>query len=265
MRNDPPDGTRAAIGVFSIRLVAAAVLVSITALMAPSHMLAVGNTLSNGSVDPTTGTIATVFAFQVDYTSPQGFDAASLWADVAGTTVGLVLVSGVADDGTFSGSSSLPAGSWPVTFRADAIQGSDPTLAGPTLTVIDPNATPPPTPVPPPAPPTNPPPTPAPTPPPDLPAPTLPPSETVAPGVSTPSTPGASSATSPATSGQPSSAPMASGVQGRSPEPSAGEPDPSGRSGNPWLFVGGGMSAMGAAILAGHWAGRRRRRRPTRP
>lgn len=280
MRWDGPGGTRAARGAPSVRrvnqLLPGALVAAIAVLVTPAQMLAAGNVLSNGSVTPTSGTVATTFAFAVDYASGQGFAATAVWAEVAGTTVTLALVSGSADDGTFSGSSSLPAGSWPVTFRADAVQGSDPTLAGPTLTVIDPNATPPPTSTPRPTP--RPSPTPRPTaaptvrpppPPTQGPVPSAPapsPSGTVAPDGTPRQTPGASGSTSATPTGQPSSSAMARSPAS-SPEPSAQEPDPTDDAStiprSPWLLVGSGMSAIGAAILAGQWA-RRRRHRPTR-
>ena len=281
MRCDAPEGALGAIGMSGrrrgIRLASVALLASIAALV-PGPTVAAGNALSGGSVNPTTGTVSTAFVFSVAYTSDQGFAASSVWADVAGTTVTLALVSGTADDGTFRGSSTLPGGSWPVTFRADAVQGSDPTLAGPTVTVIGPTPTASPTPNPTPAPTPRPSRTPRPT---TAPTPAPTPLPTSAPVSSAPSTQpsgagqptgtsspsaGTSSAASATASARPSSTPVASDADASSPEASE-EPDPaedaSAPRGSPWLFVGGGMSAIGAAILARQWA-RRWRHRPAR-
>lgn len=272
------------------RVLAAALMAGVAGFLVPASVGAAANTLSNGLVVPATGTVATPFAFSVQYTSDQGFAAGSVWADVAGATVTLALVSGSADDGTFAGSSTLPAGTWLVTFLADAVQGNDPTLVGPTLTVIDPTATPTPSPSPTaaPTPPPSPPPAPTPKPPrtprpttaptsrptssptslPVASPPTLPPGGLVAPGPTTAQASVPAGAPSADPSGRSSSTPVASGV----PAPATGrvtdEPDPAAdettTSGSPWLFVGGGMSAIGAAILAGNWV-RWRRKRPAGP
>jgi hypothetical protein len=119
------------------------------------------NELSNGWVSPTTGTTSTAFTFSVDYRSDKDFGASSVVAMVAGRSVTLRLASGNASGGTFRGTSTLPAGRWPVSFRAQASQGPSPSLAGPTLVVTAPAPTPPP-PTPKPTPPPPPPPTPAP-------------------------------------------------------------------------------------------------------
>jgi hypothetical protein len=89
------------------------------------------NVLSNGSVTPTSGTTATTFVFTVDYSG----EAASVTASVANRTVTMSLISGQLTNGRFRGTASLPAGSWPVTFHADAERGKDPSLPGPRVTV----------------------------------------------------------------------------------------------------------------------------------
>jgi len=131
------------------------------ALPAPSW--AAQNGLVSPSVSPRTGTPATTFVFSVTY---DGRDpASSVVAIVAGQTVSLALVSGTTTSGAYSGASQLAAGTWTVTFSADASRGNDPTAGGGTVQVNAP--TPIPTPVP----------TPVPTPPPVvvIPAPTPPP------------------------------------------------------------------------------------------
>jgi hypothetical protein len=116
-------------------------------------MGAPGNQLSNATVSPASGTTATSFVFTVRYTSAQGHAATSVRATAASFTVPMSLISGTASDGTFRGVTNLPAGSWPVTFLADAVKGFDPSLVGPTVRVaLAPVPTPVPTPKPAPAP-----------------------------------------------------------------------------------------------------------------
>lgn len=106
------------------------------------------NTLSNGTVSPTSGTTATTFTFTVQYEGA----AASVSVSVSGRTVPMTVVSGTSSNGTFAGWSTLPVGSWPVTFVAVA-KGNPEDLDGPTVTVTS-TATPRPTtaPAPPPTP-----------------------------------------------------------------------------------------------------------------
>jgi len=150
--------------------------------LAPPTLGAPGNQLTQGAVNPTSGTTANSFVFTVQYTSAQGHAATSVAATVASFTVPMSLIAGTVDDGTFQGVTNLPAGSWPVTFLADADRGFDPSLAGPTVTVT---LAPPPTPAPtpPPAPVPVPPPAPPSTPPPTAPA---TPAPSIAPGEATP-------------------------------------------------------------------------------
>lgn len=167
------------------------------------------NQLLSPQVSPRAGTPTTTFVFSVSY---EGRDpASSVVATVAGQTVILGLVSGTTSSGVFSGGSQLPAGTWAVTFVADAARGNDPTASGGTVQVAAP--TPVPTPIPTPVPP----PTPAPTPPPVVvvPAPTPTPPPAGGPGVPAPaSTP----------------TPVAAPIDGQ--EPPAGAPAP-GSSGEP--------------------------------
>jgi hypothetical protein len=120
------------------------------------------NQLSNAWVSPTSGTTATVFTFSVDYRSDKDFAASGVVAAVAGRSVTLTLASGGTASGTFRGTATLPAGRWAVSFQAQASQGPNPTLGGPTVVVTAPAPTPPPA-------------TPKPAPPPAAPNPTPPP------------------------------------------------------------------------------------------
>lgn len=120
----------------------AVLLLSLPQLAGPV-LGAPNNALSNGSVTPGSGTTATTFTFSVQFQSDSGA-AAAVTASVANRTVAMGLVAGQPDNGTFRGSATLPAGSWPVTFEADADRGNNPTLSGPTVTVTS-GATPPPT------------------------------------------------------------------------------------------------------------------------
>jgi hypothetical protein len=112
-------------------------LAVLAALMgAPSPLLAAPpNRLTEPSVTPATGTTLTSFVLSVRYTSDRGTPAQSVLAEVGLVSVTLGLVSGTAVDGVWSGSSLLPPGTWPVTFRAAADQGPQPSVAGPVLRV----------------------------------------------------------------------------------------------------------------------------------
>ncbi|MGH2394585.1 MAG: hypothetical protein ACRDGH_14045, partial [Candidatus Limnocylindria bacterium] len=106
-------------------------LLAVTLLFAVAGpTLAAPNTLSNGTVSPTRGSTATTFTFTVHY---EGAPASATFA-IAGRTVPMTVVSGTTSDGMFAGSTTLPVGSWQVTFVAVA-QGKDDTLRGPTVTV----------------------------------------------------------------------------------------------------------------------------------
>jgi hypothetical protein len=102
---------------------------------APSAVAAAGNSLSNGSVSPSSGTTDTIFQFSVSYSSPQGFAAMAVIVHVANQIIDMVLVAGTDEDGVYQTAAQLPEGSWAVTFEASATQGRSPTLAGPTVTV----------------------------------------------------------------------------------------------------------------------------------
>ena len=268
------------------RLLAASVLLfaGFALRMVVASPVAAANELTNGSVTPALGTTQTSFAFSVDYQTSSPQQAASSVTVIVGpASVGLALTAGTATNGTWTGQSTLPAGTWQVTFVAD-IQGSDPTLVGPTVVVVGPVPTPTPSPVPTPTPTATPPPPPTPTavPTPSPPGPTAAPNPTFGPplpsaaptpsGSATPTpsasrsssarpTPSASaSATDAEESGRPSgggspSRPSASATPADAPRDSAGAT-------NPWLFVGGGLAFLGALILGDQWLLRRSERRP---
>lgn len=118
------------------------------ALMVPAGQAnaAAPNQLFGPTASPTSGGTSTVFTFGVHYV---GAHPATSVTAVAGTrTIALSLTSGSADDGTYAGSSTLPAGTWTITFHAVATKGNSPSVTGPTLTVAAPAATPRPTPAP---------------------------------------------------------------------------------------------------------------------
>lgn len=251
----------------------------------------VENVLSDPSVSPGTGTTQTSFTLSVHYTSSAGQVANRVFAVSSGWSIDLELASGggTTTDGTWVGVRTLPAGTWPVEFRAES-QGRPPVpVAGPTVTVLSPptptpvvtpsaspSASPtavptlPPTPVP-----TA---TPAGTPsPPATPAPT--PRRTASPrptsAVSSSGVPveSASAVTATpagsATEGQSSAGPTASAVESvgtESPSSTASpgpgdEAVPAGSLRGPLLVIGGGLTATGALVLGAQYVRVRHRRR----
>ncbi|HEX9893868.1 MAG TPA: hypothetical protein VGA78_08080, partial [Gemmatimonadales bacterium] len=229
------------------RSYAALLVLALLLVLAPPTLGAPGNQLSEGSVNPVNGTTANSFVFTVRYTSAQGHPATSVSATVSTFTVPMGLIAGTASDGTFQGNTNLPAGSFNVTFLADAQQGFDPSLAGPTVTV---SFAPPPTPAP------TPPPTPVPTPPP-------------APVATPVATPAASAPSSPADGTTPS--PGSSGFIGGVVEtpPPSGQLDPGPAIGGGdvesqlWTLLIGGLIAIGVLTLFGIFLILRDRRRNT--
>ena len=244
-------------------------IVAVSAALPAQSWAAQPNQLAAPSVSPRVGTPATSFVFSVNYEARD--PAASVVAIVGGQTVGLALVSGSTTSGTYSGASELPAGTWTVTFSADAERGNDPTTPGGTVQVDAP--TPVPTPIPAPTAPPPPAPTPAPTPLPVGPiAPTAPTPAPVPGAIGTPppdgaSDPGSSSAPAPSAleehAGTPGGAvfsllPSAEAAAG--PIGATVPEDP--RTSNaalPLLVAGLGLIALVAA--SGLWLGARRRRR----
>ena len=209
-------------------------------LLAPLAVRAADG-LENGTVSPGEGTTATEFTFTVDYTGNNPVPP-EVFAEVAGARVDMppqgVYVPGVIV--TYSAVTTVPAGSWQVTFRADHAPGPSDELEGPTIVVQGP-PTPPPTPAPTPVPTATPRPTPAPTPVPTAtptPSPTPTPRETPGGGIFSPSP-------------TPTDEPSASAT----PEPEI-EPTSAERIGfGPlvMLFIGGTMAGSGAAFLGVHW------------
>jgi hypothetical protein len=100
--------------------------------------------LSNGTVTPTSGTTATLFQFSVRFQSGSE-TATSVSVTVAGTQHPLVRTGGTTANETWTGSFTLPAGSWSVTFRSVSSGGTNPTFVMPGQVVVT-APTPPPTP-----------------------------------------------------------------------------------------------------------------------
>ena len=225
--------------------------------------------LSNGIVAPTSGTTADSFTFSVDYASSDPIQPAqAVWADVGSVTVTLHKVSGTAHDGTWQGTSTLPAGSWPVTFHATTSIDAQPApIDGPIVTVTQ---APIPTPLPTPRPtarptPTPSPPSPGPISPPVFDQPTPPP-DNAASDEPSPSSSGTDAASTQPPTKDPASTPPADedGVPVETPEPSDAAADdavtPPGSMLGTFLIVGGTMSIAGAAVLAHQWVVSRRAR-----
>jgi len=98
------------------------------------------NQLSAPAVSPTKGEVTTTFTFSVHYVGRN--PATSVTVVVGSRTVQLALTAGTASDGTYAGSSRLPAGTWPVTFNAVSTKGNPPTISGGTVTVVGPTPSP---------------------------------------------------------------------------------------------------------------------------
>jgi hypothetical protein len=107
-------------------------------VLAPSSMSAAQpDQLTSGDAQPIIGETATSFVLSVRYTSTSGNPAQSVTAVVAGQTVPLALVAGNAVDGTWRAATSLPTGTWIVTFRATTASGQQPPPTYGALTVAD--------------------------------------------------------------------------------------------------------------------------------
>ena len=113
---------------------------------APSAVLgAPPNRLELPVVAPNAGTTDTAFILTVTYVSPAGNAATSVVASVGGSTISLSRIAGTAAHGTWSATTTLPAGSWSVTFRAATVKGPAPSLNGGTVlvaAVVPPSAAP---------------------------------------------------------------------------------------------------------------------------
>ena len=119
------------------------VLATLAALLgAPSLASAAGNSLSDPSVSPTSGSATTVFTLRVSYS---GRPALAVTVTVAGLPLPMARVSGSAEDGVWSVSTLLPEGTWTPTFSTVTQRGNAPRLTGPTISVGESNATPDPT------------------------------------------------------------------------------------------------------------------------
>ena len=250
--------------------------------------------LSNGSVSPGSGTTATAFTFSVDYNSSNPVrNALSVWAEAGGATIPLALVAGGnTHAGTWRGSSSLPVGSWQVTFHATISADPQPVpIDGPIVTVTLPPPTPTPAPTPPPTP------TPRPTPRPTaVPTPTPPPGATPRPpspppgSTPRPSVPGPQPTSPPGDDDDPTAAPSSSASPSGTGEVLSGTPGPKATPDEnnapaqspeasdpaaaddpaapripllaPFLIVGGAMSVAGAGVLGRQWFVTRRRPNP---
>ena len=140
-------------GAFRRRVGTVALLGGLAAAFtAPADQIsaAAPNQLSNPSVSPTGGTTTTTFVFGVRYIGDH--PATTVIAVVGSRSISLSLTSGSATNGTYAGSSTLPAGTWTVTFVAVATKGNSPNLSGPTITVTGPPPSPSPSPSPSPVP-----------------------------------------------------------------------------------------------------------------
>jgi hypothetical protein len=244
-------------------------------------------TLSNPEAVPAAGTTATTFVLSVHVVATA--DPVSVTAEVSdGSVVGLSLSGGSARNGTYSGSTSLPVGTWAVTFRFDGhgVGSNDATMDLPTPIVVIPGGPPPtpaPTPPPTPVPPT---PTPAATPRPTVGQTSTPrPTPRATPGLGTPvptpppddpaATPGSvTPAAAPSVAPRPVS-PTPGGTL-FSPTPPAGEapslspggsiaPEPTTAGGGigplPWIALGGTLAGSGALVLGRQFALQRPDRR----
>ncbi len=253
------------------QLILVATLLGSVLAMAPMPARAEA-VLTGATVAPGFGTTATSFTFSVDYDSLPAERAEAVWAEVGSVTVTLARVSGSGHNGTWEGSSSLPAGIWPVTFHAIPASGPQPlpiTLPDDITVTPLPTPTPSPTPRPTatPRPPTPPPPGVTPTP-----VPVPPPGATVSPFVPGPQpspppadddpTPTATTdATGSIPSGTPDASPTRTAGETDAPaeSPAARDPTadddvrPRGSLLAPLLFVGGTMSLVGAAVLGRQW------------
>ncbi|HLE58196.1 MAG TPA: hypothetical protein VJA85_00970, partial [Candidatus Limnocylindria bacterium] len=134
-RRSRPSRTQRGVQAVVLVLLGAAMM-----LMSPQHAAAAANRLTTGQVSPTSGTVQTTFSFSVHYTAGDNPPTApiSVVANVGSTVVALSLSAGSAEDGTYSGSSLLPAGNHTVTFVANAAAQNDPTLTLPGQVAVTP-------------------------------------------------------------------------------------------------------------------------------
>ena len=109
----------------------------LTALLgAPASVLGSSpDSLSEGTVSATSGSVSTLFSFGVRYASPAGNAAGSVTVLVAGRTLAMERLSGNAMRGSYSVRTTLPMGSWTPRFLAHPPSGTKPFLDGPRLLV----------------------------------------------------------------------------------------------------------------------------------
>ena len=241
---------------------AASVALGLTLILADASVAAGPTRLNQGTVSPTTGTTTTVFAYSVHYVgnTTLGETAISVTAEASDgsttRTTSLSRISGSTLDGIWTGSTTLPAGSWTVTFHAVGSLGTTPSSTAVSVVVAGPTPTPVPTPVPPP-------PTPRPTARP-TPRPTaVPATATPLPGASVPPapTPFGTTITNPSNSPGDSGTVSSSGAASPSPSASAaGSVSPPGR--RPFNVPVEGVVAIGllGAVTVAAALGERRRR-----
>jgi hypothetical protein len=245
---------------------AASVAVALMLILAAPGLAAGPTRLNQGTVTPTMGDTSTVFAYSVHYVGDTtGETAISVRVEASNgsttRTTPLSLTAGAPLNGTWTGSSTLPAGSWTITFKAISSLGVNPQLIYATAIVV---TAPPPPPTPTPVPP---PPTPQPTPrptvrptprPTGVPAtPTPIPGSSVAPGP----TPFGTTITEPSGTPRDSSAAESSGEASPTPSSSpAGAGSPARR---PFSVPVEGVVAIGllGAVAVAAGLGERRRRR----
>lgn len=96
-------------------------------MMAPSSAFAARpNDLRTATVAPSTGTTATPFLLTADYLSTAGNAASGVTATFGDRAVPLSLTAGTPISGTWTATTTLPAGSWTITFQAETAKGAEP-------------------------------------------------------------------------------------------------------------------------------------------
>jgi hypothetical protein len=94
------------------------------------------NRLEAPAANPSQGNGLTLFHVSVRYVSVAGNAASSVSARIGTLDLPMRLTGGTSTNGTWSGSTVLPVGTWTTTFQATTLKGPSPTLAGPSLTVL---------------------------------------------------------------------------------------------------------------------------------
>ena len=112
-------------------------LSTISTLATAPWVVAAAASLKAGAVTPTTGTNTTSFLFSVHF-QPGTETAISASASVAGGTVPLIRSGGPDTNQVWSGSSTLPVGSWTVVFHSVSSGGTNPQFVLTTPVVVTP-------------------------------------------------------------------------------------------------------------------------------